>query len=218
MSKKRIKIVIFDFDGVLNNSLLAHLEFLRDMKKRYSNQYALDFEIPNTEKEGRKIVACPMRNFVKKAGFHNKELVDLIVNNYESFFFEKYPTSIFSGVKEMLCALKKKEIALSVASSNVFENIKKSLYDYLGYVDYVLTLDNSFESKKEKIQKILEEKAVNPKKGIFVGDMRSDYEAAKKARISFVGVKYGWGGFLKGNEKFPVAENIQELTNILLSF
>ena len=67
MSKKRIKIVIFDFDGVLNNSLLAHLEFLRDMKKRYSNQYALDFEIPNTEKEGRKIVACPMRNFVKKS-------------------------------------------------------------------------------------------------------------------------------------------------------
>ena len=40
----------------------------------------------------------------------------------------------------------------------------------------------------------------------------------EKARISFVGVKYGWGGFLKGNEKFPVAENIQELTNILLSF
>jgi HAD superfamily hydrolase (TIGR01549 family) len=207
-----IKVIIFDFDGVLSDSLLAHLKFLEDMKELYAKDE--EFKIPKTVKEGRKIIVTPMINFIKGVGFKDEEIAQKILERYKNEFSKNYPIYTYRGVEKMLEKLKASGFVLCIASANIFENIKWVLGPYIQYFKHILTLDNFHGDKIEKINEILKRENESSDNAVFVGDMMADLEAAQAAKVNFVATRYGWDCFAK-KEKFFVAKNVKHLSKIL---
>ena len=203
---REVKLIIFDFDGVLSDSLIVHLKFLRSVFKLFTLPKASNGLIDNLIKKLMRISSMRIpKNILKK-----------IIDKYNSGFIKKYSAKMFKGTDKTLKELKDLGFVLAIVSFNTLANIKRILGPYYNCFKYVLTLDNFHSSKVEKIKEILLKESLFPEQTIFVGDMKADYRAARRAKVAFVGANYGWENFSR-KESFPVFETIKGLSDFLLS-
>ena len=100
------RVVFFDVDGVLVDSLPQHLQICRDK----AIEFGLKLQIP-TVNDFRQLVrhgtkVSPMRYFFLAVGFP-EELAERAVADYEREFIHRYRPKLFSGVTRMLNTLKR---------------------------------------------------------------------------------------------------------------
>jgi len=213
---REVKLIIFDFDGVLSNSLLVHLKFLRSVFKLFTLP-----KVSGIKENGKKISASLMDNFIKKLMRISSmripnNILKKMIDKYNSGFAKKYSARMFKGVGETLKELEDLGFILAIVSFNTFANIKRILGHYYNCFKHILTLDNFYGDKVEKIEEILLKESLSPEQTIFVGDMEADHKAARKTKVAFIGVNYGWKNFSK-KEPFPVFETTKGLSDFLVS-
>ena len=181
--------VFFDFDGVILDSVDVKTKAFAKMFR----QYGLKVE--------KRVVEYHLNNggvsrFDKFRYYYeeilnqpvDEEIIESLSKQFSNLVVEGVLASPFiPGAKESLDCLKKKAIPCYIVSATPYEEInliveKKELKGYFKEVH------GSPRKKWEICREIITKENYNPQNCLFVGDAMSDYEAAQKNGICFLGI------------------------------
>ena len=184
--KRRLGAVIFDFDGVIAESVDVKTRAFKELFKAHPDQIrAIErFHLENGGmsrfEKFRNIYKNILKKELTKARFRNlcnsfhKLVIDGVIKapyvrgaiGFLEFCWKKYPMYIVSGTpdREMKKIIK-----------------KRKLHKYFNAVY------GSPRKKTELIKIILKKNRFKPAEVFFIGDSKNDYDAARHAKILFAG-------------------------------
>jgi len=99
---------------------------------------------------------------------------------------------LFAGVETMLRALNENGVALSVATSNAYENVRHVLTPEVTNLLAHAQCGASLFGKSARLRNILRHTGVRPDEAIFIGDELRDMDAALSEGIHFGAVTWGY--------------------------
>ncbi|MEA3470844.1 MAG: HAD family hydrolase [Thermodesulfobacteriota bacterium] len=178
------KLLLFDFDGVIVDSLELYEEISRRCLEETGKQIIKDREdflslFDDNFYEAMRQNGVDVRAFNRAV----ERLIPQVDYNRIVPFFDLIP--IFEKLR--------KENILVIISSNSLAAIKKiiSKYRFDQYFEEVLGADFMF-SKIDKIKYALEKWNFSRDDTYFIGDTLGDMKEAKMAGVRTVGVTWGW--------------------------
>jgi len=186
---KKIKFIIFDFDGTIADTLpYSFQRFLEIAKALQLN----DLSERQIIKEIRsKSYQELLKGSFKKAWLKLPYVVNMIKNMQIELEKEMENIKFFTGVKKFLFDLKKKGYNLAIISSNRIENINKFIkFNKIDIFDFVHGKTDLF-GKEGYLKKFLKDFKLDKSEVIYIGDEIRDVEACKKAGIKMIGVSWG---------------------------
>lgn len=204
------KIVIFDLDGTLLNTL----DDLAD-----STNYALSkFGYPTrTIEEVRQFVGNGVAKLIERAipdGKNNsnfEKCLSIFKENYAQNMYNK--TAPYNGIIEMLSNLKSKGIKIAVVSNKFDLAVKELCKKYFeGFIDFAAG-ENEAQGIKKKpapdtVISVLTEFNFAPEDAVYVGDSDVDIMTAKNSKMPCISVTWGFR-----DEKFLLESGATILIN-----
>ncbi len=188
-----MKNIIFDLDGTLIDSKLD----LANALNRSLEHFGLE---PLSHDKIYSFVGNGVRRLIEDAlRFRGKlELFDGVFNFFLNYYYNHLldNTRLYSGMEEVLVALKERGKRLFVVSnkSEIFSRkILKGL-NVEHYFDEIVGGD-TFPNKKphpQQILEILKKYDAKNSESVVIGDSENDIGAAKAARVSICWVSYGF--------------------------
>jgi N-acetyl-D-muramate 6-phosphate phosphatase len=209
--------IFFDVDGVLIDSLRAHLQICRDKNR----QFKLGLEIPTAD-EFRELVrsgiaVSPMKQFFLAVGFP-EEFAAKADEDYRRDFAKRYRFGPFPGTKHLLVRLSATGVALGVVTSNTARIVRAVLGQAarVFHKDLFFTVDDPRRlGKSEALLAGARSLDIEPATVLYVGDQPKDFAAAQAAGAQFLGVTFGWG-IAKTATRFPTVDSMAQLERELL--
>ncbi|MFA6081505.1 MAG: HAD-IA family hydrolase [Patescibacteria group bacterium] len=186
---KKIKYIIFDFDGTIADTLpfsfqkfleIAHMLHLDDLSERQIIK-----EIRS--KSYQELLKGSFNRAWLKLPYVIKMIKDMQIE------LEKEMNNIkfFPGVKKFLYELKDRGYKLAIISSNRVENINKFIeFNKLNIFDFIHGKTDLF-GKAGYLKKFLKDYRLKKNEVIYIGDEIRDVEACKKVGIKIIGVSWG---------------------------
>ncbi len=173
------KVIIFDFDGTIADSLSMIYKASNDALESYHGKRITPEEIEELKKKG-------IKNALKKLNVSVIRLPFLVLKIQLKMYDRIDEVEPFSGVQEMITELEE-EFVLGIFTNNRKKTVKKFLKkNDLESFDFIV--DNPFLRKKDKkLKKFSKRNAI-----AYVGDQKADMAAAKKVGLSAVGVSWGF--------------------------
>ena len=182
-----IKLVIFDFDGVLADSFDAFYLLIRDGMKKIglpltTDQYR-DLFLGNVH-QGFKDLINNKQKFLIFSKFRKK--------NYDIYYYnERSKVKLFPETSSFLKRISKKYV-VTIVSSGHQKNVEdllvlnkvRSLFD--------LVIANTATTKADAIKGILTKFKVKPKETIMITDTVGDIKVAKKVGLKTIAVTWGF--------------------------
>jgi len=212
--KKKIKALIFDFDGTIANTLPFTFEKIIKLSKKY--------RIKKEKKELiEKISQLTPEELMKEfkiSWFKVPFILWEIKQSQKALFREIDKIKIFSGIKRLLKELKNKGLRIYIYSSNLKKNIIKFLKkEKIGdYFENVYVGENLLGKDKDLIN-ILKKEGLKNNEVYYVADEVRDALACQKAKIKMIGVMWGLAkerGFKKVKVDYLV-KNPKEILKLL---
>lgn len=191
--RKKVKAVIFDYDGVLNDSLTIIKDLYNEFYKRgITNLYFKGDQEFTDFFEGD--IWKNMESAGMRVNKENKDLCNEVVKEVLTASDPK--VRFFEGIDGLLLKLKSEGYKIGIASNGNKEIIVSKLKSYGldSVVDSVIGYEQVSMPKPnpEVLLKCLKELKVKPRNALYVGDMESDIRAAKAAGIKIIAVTYGY--------------------------
>jgi phosphoglycolate phosphatase len=185
----KIKAVLFDFDGVIVNSL--------DEIKKIYNIIFDEFNI----KENRLIIyqsdffEADFRVTLKKINISNEKDIIRCVDIYKSIMIEKVLNlPLFYGIKEVIEELSK-DYTLAIVTNSTKEIVEAKLKkeNLIQYFDYISGIENGIKPDVKPYLHTLKMIKKIPDSSAFIGDMDADMIGAKNSNFKkLIGVSYGF--------------------------
>lgn len=206
-----IKLIIFDLDGTLVNSIVDITNSLN---------YATEplGLAPKTVEEVGTLVGEGITKVIERViGEERLQHRDELVKRFLEFYSEHIVDNTFPypGVKETLKGLKGYKKAVI---SNKREALSVKVLEGLNlfrYFDLVLGSDSAAERKPSPVPvlHVLSKLGFSPQEAVMVGDSDLDIAAGKGARVKTIGVTYGYRdrGYLSDAD-FIITDISQVLT------
>lgn len=197
MNTKSIKLIIFDFDGVIADSFHAIYSVVRDAFKYVG--------IPLSEQEYRNFFLINPKLAEKKLCKNEKKF-----NKVQKFIHENAPKR-YRDVKifpEMLKTIPRLALTtnLAIVSSSqtdiIIEKLKK--YKLLKYFSLILGADKDL-SKIKKLNNIIHHFGLQKKSIFFISDTFGDIKEGKKIGIKTIAVAWGFHDIKTINKAQPNA-------------
>lgn len=211
------KAVIFDYDGVLNDSISIVRELYNELYRRGVINRCF-----KSDEEFSYFFQGDMHKNLEVAGM---ELTEENIKINDALVKEVHPSldknaKLYKGVDELLLKLKHEGYKLGIVSNGDRAVIQAKLKEYNleSVVDAIVGYGEVSKGKPspEGLLKCLEKLKVKPERALYVGDMESDVKTARAAGIEIVAVTYGYLKFrsdiydkLKNADYF--ARNIDEI-------
>lgn len=209
-----LKAIVFDFDGVIINSLKVHFATFQRIAKEFGKEY------PVTMAEHGRHWQDWKTKF-GEWGLQGKEFERghrLLIDIYRELEQE---VEFYAGIREVFLELKRKEIKIGIASNNTQETVQKFLkkFELEKLVDATVCGDEIrvLKPDPEMLNRCLQKLGVLPIESAYVGDMLSDIEAGKRAGTRTVAVSYGWQPKKMLETRHPdlIADNPVEILKII---
>jgi phosphoglycolate phosphatase len=207
------KLVIFDFDGTLADTLGALM--------RISNRLAPEFgylQIGDEQLANLKYLSS--WEIIKLSKVALWKLPFLIRRVKEEFPKEVRNVKLFPGVIELLNTLKLQGYRLGIVSSNAEENIRSLLkQNQIEQLFDFVTTASTF-GKGRAIAKAIEQHNCAKSDAIYIGDEIRDIQAARSISIRIVAVGWGFNAPIALINKHPdlLITKPQALLNALAHF
>lgn len=183
MSKK---ILIFDFDGTLANTLDAIIE----ITNRFSDEFGYK---KITDEEIKILQNLTSRNIIKTSKIPLIKipiLIHLIKNELNHNLPKVQP---IEGIDSVLKSLKLMGYDLGIVSSNSSENIHQFIQiNNWNHLFKIICCGATIFGKAKMLDKLLNTQNLSPKQVVYFGDETRDIDAAKKVNIPVVGVSWGF--------------------------
>lgn len=213
--KKDYKLIVFDFDGTLVDSVPSIYKTTNIMARKYCMK-------PISVEQIKDAIGVGLGIFLQKVF---KKVLHLYgfdsIKKYYIKLYKKnctYKNRTFPGVIHTLKILKKKGIKTVILSNKLSYFIKKSC-KYVGIDKFFEEIIGRGELKKDKpdpypINYISKKYKISKKKILFVGDSQYDAECASRAGVDFFYLKYGYGDKNK-IKKFRPMYTKEKITDLL---
>jgi len=204
----RFKCIIFDFDGVILDSVDVKTKAFAEMYRPYGHEIEKKVVRHHLYYGG---VSRYEKFKIYQSQFlgesvNNKSIEDLAVK-FSNLVLKKVIASEFIfGAKEFLNDYFDK-VPLFIATGTPQIEIEEILVSRKLNLFFKET-HGSPKEKTEIIQIILDKYEFQNSEVLFVGDAITDFEAAKRKAVDFIGVKNKWTIFPKGT---TLIQNIEEL-------
>ena len=178
------KLIIFDFDGTLADTLGALL--------RISNRLAPEFGYSQIgDEQFATLKYLSSWEIIKLSKVALWKLPFLLKRVKEEFPGEVRNVRLFPGVIELLNTLKMQGYRLGIVSSNAEQNIRSLLgQNQIEHLFDFVTTASTF-GKGKAIGKLLKQYKCSKSDAIYIGDEIRDIQAARSIEIRVVAV--GWG-------------------------
>jgi phosphoglycolate phosphatase-like HAD superfamily hydrolase len=181
-----IKVIIFDFDGTLADTL--------DAVVRITNRLAIEFGYkPTAPEELAKIRNLSSREIINQSGISLFKIPFLLNKLKTALRNEIQYLNTITGIKEALIILKKEGNKLGILTSNSEENVKIFLekHEMKELFDFIYS-ENKLFSKHKTLRKFINQNNLSKEEVIYVGDETRDIEASKKIAIKVIAVSWGF--------------------------
>ena len=225
---KGIKLVIFDYDGVLYNMIEPLRETVIKGTEKYKLQssglqedmveifHLLEFALTRTVAD-QILDSKEMLDINLLKGIPHLKRLRIATSFYGEFRERTKEPLLFDGVEDLIKKLDKKGIKMAILSNSAKKYILTTLEQYK-LKNYFSTILGAAEVRKVKpdpegLLKILEIEKVKPKEALFIGDMISDTDAGKNAGIKTIAIASGIlpEEKLAAQNPFALVHNIIEL-------
>lgn len=178
------KVIIFDFDGTLADTI--------DILLSITNRLSAEFGFKSATKE--ELAQLSNLNSWQILQYSGISLFKfpLLIRRLKAELHSEVPhIQLFPGIKEVLLELKKRGFQLGIITSNSRENVLGAL-EKNGLQDtFTFIYSGSTFGKHKVINKWLRIENIHTEKVVYVGDEVRDIDAAKKTGIKVIAV--GWG-------------------------
>lgn len=195
------KLIIFDLDGVLINSIKNMSHSLK--------QTSDSLKIKLTFNEYKKYLGLPFEKIMKKIGV-NKNIPE--IKKKYIYFSDKNISKIIIDKKKIsdLMYLKKK-FNLAVFTSKDKLRSNKILKKYQIF-SYILTSDEVKKGKPhpEGVLKIIKKFGVSKKNTIYVGDSLYDLNCAKRSGVKYCHALWGYAKINRNKQPNKI-KNLREI-------
>jgi HAD superfamily hydrolase (TIGR01549 family) len=178
------KILIFDFDFTLADSLDSILKF--------SNQIAPLIGLRTfTKADFEEVKKLSLKQVIKK--YNVKPFQVWILKTYVKLrlLLEKNSFKAIAGTKTLLKDLKKEGYKIGIMSYNSKANIAKFLLnEKIDFIDFIET-EKSMFGKHKMMNRFLKAKKLSPSNVIYIGDEIRDIKAMRKVEVPIISTAWG---------------------------
>lgn len=188
MIMSNIKAVIFDYDGVIVDSVKVIYEVNQKVMRQMGFRPFLNFE------EFSKIFR-DWRGYYQSLDPGNPHIVNGLIKNFKAELEKSLQdVVIFNGIDNVIKKLSE-TYKLGIVSHNLREIIESKLKEHnlIGYFSSIV--DGRVENIKPHPEPLLicmSELGVQASEACFIGDLTEDFQAARNARLAkFIAVMYG---------------------------
>ena len=180
-----LRLIIFDFDGVIAESIAMKAAAFRETFS-FAPEYQDEIVQYHLDNGG-------MSRFVKFRYIYKEILHEELTREQEEWLGERYAgivrekmftIPLVPGAFELLNDVKGK-IPLYVVSATPGEEMLE-IADRRGLAGYFDGIYGSPGSKADRIREILSTNCVSPEETLFIGDAPQDYEAAHETGVRFI--------------------------------
>lgn len=209
-----IKNILFDFDGVLVESVQVKTQAFRKMYQKYGEDIQNKVESYHLENGG-------MSRYEKIKYYHeqllgiktNDELIKILTNEFSNI------------VKNQVIKSKYVDGAYKFINTNKYykcwvitgtpENEIKSIIKYRDIDKYFVGIHGSPKTKDQIIKEVVKNNKLKINETIYIGDAITDYDAAKKNNILFVLRETDYNNIIFSNIKCIKINNLNNLNSII---
>ena len=188
LKEKNIKNIIFDFDGVILDSIPVKTEAFRKLFQNYPEKVVdkfIEFHLENGGMSRYEKIRYFFKELLQKN--LSKEEVLYYANLYSELTKQELANEKYL-IKEVVNFIKNNYWKYNFhIASGADKNDLRYICDELGLTKYFLSINGSPKIKSEIVKDILEECGYKKKEIILIGDSINDYEAAKLNDIEFYG-------------------------------
>lgn len=211
-----IKLVIFDLDGTLVNSITDITNSLNYATEPYGLP-------PKTSEEVSALVGEGITKVIERVlGDERRQHRDDVVKRFLEFYSEHIVDNTFSypGVRETLERLNGFRKAVISNKREVLSIKVLEALDLLRFFDLVIGSDSTTEKKPSPVPvlHVISTMGLTPEDSIMVGDSDLDIAAGKSAGVKTVGVTYGYRERTYLKDADYIIDDIKELTNLIKTF
>jgi phosphoglycolate phosphatase-like HAD superfamily hydrolase len=184
----RPKVLIFDFDGVICDSVHVKTDAFVELYRDYS--FAVQNEVKKYHLQNGGISRFEKIKYFQSELLGlpaSEESVKVIADRFAGLVKEKVIVSPFiNGAKEFLEKHANDCLQFICTGTPEFEIIE--IIERRGLTNLFESLYGSPKTKTEIIHKILNDTRCTPDECIFLGDAMTDYKAAIACNIPFIGI------------------------------
>ncbi len=185
---KNIKVVVFDFDGTIADSLPMHFNKIISLAKE---RFSVDKKEKEIIEEIKNKSYFELMKFFKISWIKIPMILGIIKESQKQLYLQVDKIKIFPGIKKLLKGLKNNNYQIGILSSNMQRNVNKFLRTKkLNFFDIVYCESNIL-GKDKTIKKMMRKYNLKPEEIIYVGDEIRDIEACKKVGVNMIGVSWG---------------------------
>lgn len=181
----KYKLVIFDFDGTLANSM--------PWVKTIINQVADTFRFRRIESEEIELLRrSDTRQILRRLEMPLWKMPFIAWHLRRKMARESHLVPRFEGVDRLLARLAQSGARLAILTSNSCANVQTVLGEELIRLFTDLECNASTFGKPARIRKILKRAGLPPQQAIMIGDEVRDCLAARQVQIDFGAVAWGY--------------------------
>lgn len=200
------KLIIFDFDGTIADSMSAVISIVNSFSSK------LSFE-PVGENEIKELRDMTVKQLLQKKKISKWKFALIYWLGRRKFKEIVDKVKPFKGCCEVINKLKEKKYSLGIITSNSEFSVKKFFEkNNINVFDFVVSA-NTLLGKGRIIKKILKKYNLLAKEAVYIGDEIRDLEAAKKAGVDSIAVGWGYNSeaILVENQPTHFANNPEQI-------
>ncbi len=212
MTKPAKKVLVFDFDGTIVNSMEAFADVAAEVMPKY---FPIDSETARRRYlETSGLPFFQQLEVIFPGNPANKKAADEFEKKKLENYFEK---PLYEDAAETLETLRKKGIKVCVSSNNFQELVDRFVGQTGIAFDMVLGFRPNFAKGADHFAHIMRELDCDHDDVTFVGDSIKDGERAADFGIDFIG-KEGTFGRHEFKKHFPKSDVIKNLSDLKRKF
>jgi len=206
----KIKLIIFDVDGVLINSK-KNMNLAFDSMCKKNNLKNLKF-IDYFNKIG-----LPFIKIMKNIGITNN-LANLKKDYFNFSLIFKKKIKPYSGVYQTLQILEK-NYTLAIVTSKEKKNAKYFMKFFFPKIKFkiICSPNNNLKPKPspDMLMYVCKKNKIVPSNALYVGDTYFDYKASKSSKMKFILAKYGYFANDKRIKTDYIIKKFSDITKLL---